>query len=317
MLLVAARAGFFSAMLRSPRASSPEPRAAASCPTGRGRQYLGHGPRDRQDRCLERARPLLWARPTPRELQDWLALIHPDDRERVRPASPGLAWRGATSSTSIASLARRDERVGVHSAGESSWRRRGPRARCGVVVDVALRRWIEEQLPRSEEGFRLAQGTGGIGDLGHGPHDRELAVVVTPCDAERARLPELEADLREVPRAGSSRRPPRSRTGPSRNHSREERSSRFSTGSAATASRAGWSHAGEHHRSNGTRVRLVGVADDVTKRHAIQEPMRPEGRGLSDCRGRSGIGTWDMDLRDRGADLVGVVASALGRSAAT
>ena len=232
--------------------------------------------------------------------EDWVASIHPADRARVDATFARACRDGGDFEYEYRFCAANGDEGWLFSRGRVLLGESGAPRAVGVVVDITLRRWMEEQLQRSEEGMRLAQEVGGIGswdaDLLTGKTTwsknlRRISGVADDVEAnhelfltlvhpdDRARL---EAEMAAAADTGGLGEFEYRIVRPNDGEVRWM----LSRGDAVTG-------------PDGEATRFLGVAFDITERHEIEQRMQRKEEGFRLAEAAANVGTWDMDLPTR------------------
>jgi two-component system, cell cycle sensor histidine kinase and response regulator CckA len=229
--------------------------------------------------------------------EDWVSFVHPDDRDRFSTTFARARERGGDFELEYRFRSPDGTEGWLISRGRVFLEETGAPRAYGVVVDITLRRWMEEQLQRSEEGMRLAQELGGIGtwdtDLQTGERTwsqnlRRISGVSDDAVASHELFMELvHPDDRVALETAMAAAEDSGEHGEF-----EYRVVRPSDGEVR------WmlSRGDSVNRSDGQATRFVGVAVDVTKRHTIEEKMRHNEEGFRLAEAAANVGTWDMNL---------------------
>jgi PAS domain S-box-containing protein len=122
--------------------------------------------------------------------EDWVAFIHPDDRERVTTNFDRTRQRGGDFEHEYRFCSPNGEEGWVFSRGRVLKENGAPVRAVGVAVDVTERHEMEEQVKRSEEGMRLAQELGGVGTW-----DADLETGITSWSRNMRRISGVDADV--------------------------------------------------------------------------------------------------------------------------
>ncbi len=122
--------------------------------------------------------------------EDWVAFIHPEDRERVTKDVDQARKRGGDFEHEYRFCSPDGEEGWVFSRGRVLKGNGAPVRALGVAVDVTERHAMEEQVKHSEEGVQLAQELGGVGTW-----DADLGTGITSWSTNMRRISGVDADV--------------------------------------------------------------------------------------------------------------------------
>ena len=229
--------------------------------------------------------------------QDWVSFVHPGDRDRVTAGFERARERGGDFEHEYRFRSPDGTEGWLFSRGRVFVEETGAPRAYGVVVDVTLRRWMEEQLQRSEEGMRLAQELGGIGtwdtDLQTGETTwsknlRRISGVGDDVEADHTLfLSFVHPDDRVRVQAAMA-----AADDDNSHHEFEYRIVRPNDGEVRWLLSRGDAVTG----ADGKETRFLGVAVDITQRHAMEEQLERSEERLRLAQELGGVGTWDTDL---------------------
>jgi len=230
--------------------------------------------------------------------EDWVSFIHPGDRNRVTANFARAREQGGDFEHEYRFRSAHGEEGWLFSRGRVFLDEKGTFARAvGVAVDITRRHWMEEQLMRSEEGMRLAQELGGIGswdaDLETGERTwsknlRRISGVDDDVVASHELFIELvHPDDRAELEAGMAAAADNGGHGEF-----EYRIVRPNDGEVR------WllSRGDAVNDSDGHATRFVGVAVDITERHALDEELKRSEERFRMAETAANVGSWDQDL---------------------
>ena len=228
---------------------------------------------------------------------DWVSFIHPDDRGRVTANFDRARERGGDFEQEYRFRSPNGEEGWLLARGRVFLEATGAPRAYGVVIDVTLRRWMEEQLQRSEEGMRLAQELGGIGTW-----DTNLETGETTWSKNLRRISGVADDVEGNHKLFMSLVHPDDRVGLEAAMAAAEddggqgefeyRLVRPNDGEVR------WflSRGNAVTNSEGKATRFLGVAVDITHRHAMEAQLAHSEERLQLAQELGGVGTWDSDL---------------------
>ena len=230
-------------------------------------------------------------------VKDWVSFIHPDDRQRVTASFDRARERGGDFEQEYRFRSLNGEEGWLLARGRVFLEENGAPRAYGVVVDVTLRRWMEEQLQRSEEGMRLAQELGGIGtwdtnfETGETTWSQNLRRIAGVADNVEGNHKLFMSLVHPEDRAGLEAAMAAADDNGGQGEF-EYRLVRPSDGEVRWFLSRGDAVAGPDGKAN----RFLGVAVDITYRHAMAEQLARSEERLQLAQELGGVGTWDSDL---------------------
>ncbi len=230
-------------------------------------------------------------------LQDWVSFVHPGDRNRVTKSFERARASGGDFEYEYRFRSPNGTEGWHFSRGRVFLEETGAPRAYGVVVDITLRRWMEEQLQRSEEGMRLAQEVGSIGTW-----DTDLQTGETTWSQNLRRIAGVDEDVVGNHDLFLSLVHPDDRAGldaamiaaeDNTGHPEFEYRLVRPDGEVRWLLSRGDAVAGP----DGKATRFLGVAVDITHRHAMEERLAHSEERLQLAQELGGVGTWDTDLQ--------------------
>ena len=229
--------------------------------------------------------------------QDWVSFVHPGDRDRVTAGFERARERGGDFEHEYRFRSPNGTEGWLFSRGRVFVGETGAPRAFGVVVDVTLRRWMEEQLQRSEEGMRLAQEVGGIGTW-----DTDLQTGETTWSQNLRRIAGVGDDVVGNHDLFLSLVHPDDRAGLDAAMIAAEDNTghpEFEYRLVRPNGEVRWllSRGDAVPGPDGKATRFLGVAVDITNRRAIEEKMTNREEGFRLAESAANVGTWDLDLK--------------------
>ena len=232
-------------------------------------------------------------------LEDWVAFIDPKDREQITADFDYVRKHGGHFAHEYRYRSPDGEEGSLFSRGKVFLGEDGTHARAvGVAVDVTGRHAMEEQLERSEERLQLAQKLGGVGtwdtnlvtgEIIWSQSLRQMSGVdddVEPTD-------ELFAQLVHVDDRPGLAKAMKESIDEGREFECEYRLTRPNDDEERWILTRGQRVTDE----NGRAIRFLGIAVDITERHAFDEQLKQSDERFRMAEAAGNLGSWDLNLK--------------------
>jgi two-component system cell cycle sensor histidine kinase/response regulator CckA len=230
--------------------------------------------------------------------ETWARFIHPDDRERVTETFEHARKQGGHFAYEYRFRSPNGEEGSLFSRGKVFLGENGTHARAvGIAVDITDRDAMEERLERSEERLQLAQKLGGVGTW-----DADLVTGEITWSKSLREISGLDDDIEPTDetfiqlvhaddRAGLAQAMAES-VEEGRDFEYEYRLTRPNDGEQRWILTRGR----RMTDANGQPVRFLGIAVDITERHAMDEQLKRSEEGMRMAQELGGVGSWDANL---------------------
>ena len=230
--------------------------------------------------------------------EDWAAFIHPDDRDRVTAEFDHVREQGGHFAHEYRFCSPDGEEGSLFSRGKVFLPENGEHGRAvGVAVDITGRHAMEEQLERSEERLQLAQKLGGVGTW-----DTDLVTGEITWSQSLRQISGIDDDIEPTNETFAQLVHPDDRPGLSQamansiangqDFEYEYRLTRPNDGEQRWILTRGR----RMTDAEGKAVRFLGIAVDITERHAFDEKLKRSEEHFRFAEASASIGSWDLDL---------------------
>jgi PAS domain S-box-containing protein len=230
--------------------------------------------------------------------ENWARFIHPDDLERVTETFEHARKHGGHFAYEYRFRSPNGEEGSLFSRGKVFLGKNGTHARAvGIAVDITDREAMEKRLERSEQRLQLAQKLGGVGTW-----DTDLVTGEITWSKSLREISGVDDDIEATNQTFAQLVHPDDRVGLAQAMAKsiddgqdfeyEYRLTRPNDGEQRWILTRGRRITDE----SGQPVRFLGIAVDITERHAMDELLKRSEEGMRMAQELGGVGSWDANL---------------------
>ncbi|HMJ00165.1 MAG TPA: PAS domain-containing protein [Gaiellaceae bacterium] len=230
--------------------------------------------------------------------ENWAKFVHPDDIERVTETFEHARKHGGHFAYEYRFRSPNGEEGSLFSRGKVFLGENGTHPRAvGIAVDITDREAMEKRLERSEERLQLAQKLGGVGTW-----DTDLVTGEITWSESLREISGVDDDVQPTNETFAQLVHPDDRPGLTQAMARsiedgqdfeyEYRLRRPNDGEQRWILTRGR----RMTDAKGNAVRFLGIALDITERHAMDEQLKRSAEGMRMAQELGGVGSWDADL---------------------